>query len=175
LRPATAQLSKLEKRKNALLIEQSALKVKASAQAKIGSILYQPGDIVKAFDPVMTMHSTQPHSVKGYIHESVLNDVKIGQKVWIESLGGGSALTTTIRGKVVSLGSRMVEYPDRLKHQSMTKSFGREVIVELDNENELLLSEKVKVSVNQPQSLLAWFETHTETLFPNMAIAGLTE
>ena len=55
-----------------------------------------------------------------------------------------------IQAMVESLGSRIVEYPVRLKKNLMVSAWGREAVIRLTEENKLLLGEKVIVSLENP-------------------------
>ncbi|MEP1741611.1 MAG: hypothetical protein ABJI60_14335 [Kangiellaceae bacterium] len=152
-RPANAQLAELDKRKFELLRQQSELNVSALFLGSVGSILYKPGETVEPFKPIVTLHSANPNIVKGYIHESILNNIEIGQTVWVKSLSA-KVKSRVYEGIVQSLGSRMIEYPIRLRRDKNVLSFGREVVVRVKDESRFLLSEKVIVSLAKPQSFL---------------------
>ena len=152
LRPADAQIAELEKRKTELQRQAEDLKVSAKFNGSIGSVLYKPGEQVRPFSPILTLHSSFPSFIKGYIHEELLNDVAVGQPVWAES-SCNAREKRIIRGLVESLGSRIVEYPERLQRNPMVAAWGREVIIHLDNQNSLLLGEKVRILLERPKTI----------------------
>jgi hypothetical protein len=92
------------------------------------------------------LHTKSPSYVKGYIHEDVYNKVAIGQKVTIASF---SDPKNTIQGEVVGVGSRIVEYPVRLRKRPDFQIWGREIIIKIPSENNLLLGEKVRISYSR--------------------------
>lgn len=149
IRPADLQISELEKRRNVLLRQVENLRVRANFPGNVGSILYKTGETVAPFKPIVTLHSMHPNYVKGYIHEEVHNEVEIGQAVWIRPLSAANK-HVTIEAFVESLGSRIVEYPDRLKRNAMVSAWGREAVIRLPETSVLLLGEKVHISTTDP-------------------------
>ena len=138
------------------------MNVYAKFDGSIGSVLYKPGEQVPPFAPILTLHSSCPSFIKGYIHEELLNDVKIGQQVWIKSNGAADS-KEAVQGIVESLGSRIVEYPVRLKLNPVVPVWGREAIIRLENHNPFLLSEKVLILVEEPQSIHERLDGFTHT------------
>jgi len=150
------------------------LTIRADFTGRIGSINIKQGERIPSFQSVMTVHGLYPEYVKGYIHENVSNDVKIGQQVWVHSSYNNRGIT--VRGSVESLGSRIVEYPDRLKKNVAMRSWGREVNIRLKMDNPLLLGEKVQISFtsqrpNTKEAFLNPFGIKIGSAFPG-AVAG---
>jgi len=139
--------------------QQEELIIKADFSGRIGNINHKRGEQIAAFQPILTVYGLYPKMVKGYIHENVSNDVKIGQRVWIHSLSSKNK-NIAIEGRVESLGSRIIEYPERLKKNPMLRSWGREVNIRLPINNTLLLGEKVQVSFSpqRPNTMEAFFK-----------------
>ena len=153
-RPFDAQIAQLQERHDELLHQQDQLIVKAQFEGKVGSVMFKPGDVVPPYQPILTLHGNRPTFVKAYIHESVFNDIRLNQTVWIRS-------STTRNGQVwhqgmiKSLGSRIVEFPPRLLVNKMAEAWGREVVIQLDPSHDLLLGEKVNIQIKQPASLVS--------------------
>jgi multidrug resistance efflux pump len=156
-RPIDAQIAELKNNKAELQRQNKSLTVTAQFNGRIGSVLYKPSDLVAAYQPIMTVHSTTPRSVKGYVHENILNEVKVGQTVWVKSLGLDHD-TPPLEGVVESLGNRIVDYPERLKKDPQISTFGREVVVGLPSNNPLLFGEKVDISLNQKAPPFQWLD-----------------
>ena len=159
--------------------QEDELTIKADFSGRIGSISHKRGERIAAFQPILTVYGLYPKMVKGYIHENVSNDVEIGQQVWIHSLSNSNNKNVAIEGRVESLGSRIVEYPDRLKKNRLMKSWGREVNIRLPMNNPLLLGEKVQVSFSpqRPNTVEAFFKPFGEkakTLFPNAYVGHIS-
>ena len=149
--PIDAQLKELRHRKNELQRQTVALTVKAKFNGRIGGVNFKTGDLVPPYQAIMSVHSSVPRYVKGYIHEDIINDVNVGQRVWIKSLTPGHQ-DKLLSGVVESLGNRIVEYPQRLKKNPLIPAWGREVIVRIRaDDNNLLFGEKVQVLLSEPQ------------------------
>ena len=146
--PEQSGLAELEARLTELSRQQENLVVTAKYTGRVGSLLFRPGDQVPAFAAIVTLHSLAPELVKGYIHEDVYNAVTMGQQVWLHSLTGNRP--AAIIGTVESLGARIVPYPERLLKNPGVAAWGREVVVRLEQQNPLLLGEKVMVDLSKP-------------------------
>lgn len=149
LLPSDSKLAELMDRKLEFQRQVTDLKVSAKFNGRVGSINYKPGEIVAPYQPILTVHGLSPQYIKGYIHENVFNEVALGQKVWVQS-NTNSNNNEPIQAVVESLGSRIVEYPVRLKKNLMVSAWGREAVIRLTEENKLLLGEKVIVSLENP-------------------------
>ena len=131
---------------NLLMEEKGKLTIFAQINGIIGSVNAKEGEKVSPFTPIITVHTKSPSYVKGYIHEDVYNKVTIGQEVTIASL---SDINNSIEGEVVGVGSRIVEYPVRLRKRPDFQIWGREIIIKIPSENNLLLGEKVRISYSR--------------------------
>jgi len=152
-RPIHSRISGLEEKKSELLRQVSDFKIKAKFEGKVGSLLFKEGETVSPYMPILSVHSTNPSYVKAYISENVVNKVKLGQQIWVQS-STNQEESNIIIGQVESLGSRIVEYPERLKKSPLVAAWGREVVVKLNNDHLLLLGEKVVVLLNEPLSVM---------------------
>ena len=153
LGPAQAQIAELEEQKHELQRQAEALVVNAPFAGRVGGIMFKPGEQVDAFSPILSIHGASTRHIKGYIHEAVFNDVRVGQIVWIKPPAAISD-NELISGIVESLGSRIVEYPDRLKRNPLVSAWGREAIIRVQRQNKLLLGEKVVVLLQRPEPIL---------------------
>ncbi len=151
-RPVDAQISGLNKRKSELARQQTNLSVAANISGRIGDNFYKPGDVVPPYQPVLTVYSKSPSFVRGYIHERVINSVEPGQQVWLITTANVRD-AATISGVIESLGSRIVEYPIRLKKTPLVSAWGREVIIRISADQSLLLGEKVEIAMQKPRSV----------------------
>ncbi len=146
--PLFVQQEHIKKRLDEVNRQAEELTIRADFSGRIGSINTKPGEKIPSFQSILTVHGLYPKTAKGYILETVANDVYIGQILWISSTNGHK--TNFLKGEVESLGNRIVEYPDRLKKNQAIKSWGREVNIRLPANNNLLLGEKVQISFSKP-------------------------
>jgi len=57
---------------------------------------------------------------------------------------------TNIKGKVVGLGSRIIEIPARLRKYQDIKTYGREILIQIPSNNKFLQKEKVLLKLDKP-------------------------
>jgi multidrug resistance efflux pump len=145
-----------------LLREREKLTVVASGPGLIGTVQRRVGEKVKAFEPVLTLYTGAPVTVRGYIHESAHSAIRNGQKVRVRSL----AARYELEGEVVGIGHRIVEYPVRLRKRPDIQMWGREVIVRIPDSNAFLLGEKVMIDMERDAGAVG---SGSRTLFPGMS------
>lgn len=146
-----------------LLREREKLTVVASAPGLIGTVYRRVGEKVKAFEPVLTLYTGAPVTVRGYIHESAHSAIRNGQEVRVRSLASRYGL----EGEVVGIGHRIVEYPVRLRKRPDIQMWGREVIVRIPDSNAFLLGEKVMIEMDRSGGPATG--TGSRTMFPGMS------
>ncbi len=109
----------------------------------IGTISCKEAEHISSYSTLMTFY--EPHSglIHGYVHEDLTLQVQMGDRFEI-----GSLKNENIRyeGKVIGLGSRIVEIPTRLRKIPEVKTYGREVQLEITQENSFLQKEKVSIT-----------------------------
>lgn len=155
--PTQTQISKLEKDIDLYEKEQERLKIFAPSDGLAGTIHCRVGENVQAFNPLISFYEENPNTVMAYVHESMILEVKVG-----DSLNVVSSLhpDEQCRGKVIGLGHRIVEIPERLRKLPEIKSYGREILIQIPPDNNFLQKEKVllqRIEPGQP-SLLSFFE-----------------
>lgn len=144
--PLALDIQQLEEEKSYLERQRNNLFVFAEIDGIVGSVNFKRGERAPAFSPIITVLPDSPTFVQGYIYESQQSSVRPGSKVMIHSLTNTSA---SVKGKVVSVGSRFVEIPVRLAPTIQNQSsgvWGREVVVEIPRNSTIILGEKVQIS-----------------------------
>jgi hypothetical protein len=116
----------------------------ARISGMIGTVDFKEGEKVAPFTPILTLHTISPSFIRGYIHENAYSKVELGKKVIISSL---DVKKIKISGEVIGVGSRIVEYPVRLRKYPDLQMWGREVTIKIPEGNKLLLGEKVAISI----------------------------
>lgn len=137
------QIEKLEQEIVLVEKEKKDLIVFSPIDGIVGSVDHRQGEQVSAFSPILTIHSRAPSQIEGYIHEDVYNSITVGQKVSVIS---NADRKHSVVGTVAGVGTRIVEYPVRLRKRPDIQIWGREVIIKIPEQNSLLLGEKVMVS-----------------------------
>ncbi|MBN1600733.1 MAG: biotin/lipoyl-binding protein [Chitinispirillaceae bacterium] len=141
--PLVVQVERMTKELTMLNAEKEKLVILAQIDGIVGSVNFKEREKVSPFDTIMTLHRESPSYVKGYIHENVHSSVSVGQSVNIRSM----ADAYVSEGDVVGVGSRIVEYPLRLRKVQEIMMWGKEVLVRIPDDNKFLLGEKVVISV----------------------------
>jgi multidrug resistance efflux pump len=118
------------------------IEVLAPSDGLIGTISCKEEEHVPSFKTLLTFY--EPHSgiIKGYVHEDMTLEVNKGDLFEVSSLKDE---TIFYRGKVIGLGSRIVEIPNRLRKIPELKTYGREVLIEITKDNQFLQKEKVGI------------------------------
>lgn len=117
--------------------------VTAPADGLVGNILCKEEEHIPSYRTLLSFY--EPHSsiIKGYVHEDLTLKVNIGDNFKVASLKDPDI---NYSGRVIGLGSRIVEIPTRLRKIPDVKSYGREVLVEITKRNGFLQKEKVSLS-----------------------------
>ena len=119
--------------------------ITAQSDGIVGAVFYKEGEMVSAFDSIATIHSESPSFVLGYIHENIYSSVSLGQSVTVRSLADKKH---QVSGKVIGVGTRIVEYPLRLRKVPEVVMWGREVTIRIPEKNQFLLGEKVLIRLD---------------------------
>ncbi|HEX2956470.1 MAG TPA: DUF3616 domain-containing protein, partial [Chitinispirillaceae bacterium] len=146
--PLNSQVERLTKELAMLNDKKEKLVILAPMDGVVGSVTFKEQEKVSPFDTIMTLHGESPSYVKGYIHENVHSSVSVGQTVVIHSLSNNF----NSAGDVVGVGSRIVEYPARLRKNQDIVMWGKEIVVRIPDDNKFLLGEKVVISVPYGES-----------------------
>jgi len=123
----------------------------APTDGLIGNIHVMESENVSDFNSLISFYEENPTRVKGFVHESMILHVNVG-----DTLEVVSSLHPENRclGVVSGLGTRIVEIPERLRKNPQIKNYGREVLIEIPAENNFLQKEKVILNfLDQDDSL----------------------
>ncbi len=146
--PIEEQIKDLQHRKLLLEQDNSIIALYAPYDGDIGNVEYKDNQAVKAFSTIITIHPLYPSYITGYVHEDIPTDVKVGQEVIVKPLSRLYKEEKSIRGKIKSISTRIVNFPLRLKKYKIVPLWGYKVLIEIP-ENSLKLGQKV--SISQPE------------------------
>ena len=132
----------LRRELSVLLVEQEKLLVRAPIDGVVGSVDVRAGEKVAPFAPMLTISPRNPTLVRAYINENAWGQARVGDSVRVVSSG---ARSQACGGRIVGVGSRIVEFPLRLRRMPQVAVWGREVVVRLPDPNPYLLGEMVSV------------------------------
>ncbi|MEQ1745947.1 MAG: hypothetical protein ABMA02_11000 [Saprospiraceae bacterium] len=138
--PVQAQIGRLKNDMAYTENEQGRLLLRAPSDGLVGGVQCREGENVPAFGMMISFYEQNPTRVVGYVHESLILGVNVG-----DSLSVSSSLRPgeQCRGRVSGLGHRVVEIPERLRKIPEIKAYGREVLIEIPAKNSFLQKEKV--------------------------------
>lgn len=123
------------------------LNLESPSNAIIGNVQIKEGEYIQSFKTMVTLYEPNPTLVSGFVHESMIVDVKVGDKFYIRSAVDAQNGCT---GIVTGMGSRIVEIPERLRKMPERKTYGREVLISIPADNKFLQKEKVIISMENP-------------------------
>ncbi len=156
--PSVVDVQKLQTEKQFYKKEQEKLSIFAPTDGLIGTIHCKEGENISSFRTLISFYERNPTLVKGYVHESLILHVNVG-----DTLDIASSLhpAHTSVGIVVGLGSRIVEIPERLRKLPEIKNYGREVLIQIPSDNLFLQKEKVVLNLRNTENV------PTQTLLPS--------
>jgi len=143
--PYVSEIRRMEARK-AFDEEQLVqdFEIRAPFNGLVGNIQCKEEEHIPSFKTLMNFYEPNPSLVKGFIHENMILKVKVGDVLTIRST---TNLDVGIEGTVSGLGSRIVEIPSRLRRMPDFKTYGREILISLPQNNTLIQKEKVVIEV----------------------------
>lgn len=139
----TNELATLTTQKQLIEQKEARLRLYSPIDGEVGSIAQSEQSSVKAFADIIKIHSKAPEYVTGYIHESTLNDLKVGQKVCITPKSDPNV--KSVVGTIESIENRVEDIPLKLKKYKIIPVWGYKVLISLEP-NRLKLGESVVIS-----------------------------
>lgn len=157
--PMQVEINRLKTQREFIVQEQKRLAIYAPSDGLVGSIHCKEGENISSFTTLISFYEKSPNMVVGYVHESFVVQVNIG-----DSLNVVSSLHAEekCRGKIIGLGHRIVEIPERLRKIPEMKTYGREVLIQIPSENHFLQSETVVLNLFNTEK--GFFQTLTSLM-----------
>lgn len=142
--PMEQEIAGLQRQVDELKRQQSQAVRYAEEDGVVATVAFKPHEQVPPFMPIITLASNVPNMVYGFIHENRLSDFRVGDRVIVEPITNKGRMAI---GKVVSLGNRITPFPERFQTgaQARPTYFGRELMISLPFENQMMMGEKVRV------------------------------
>lgn len=135
------KLELLEKELELLLNEQKKLNKYAVFDGVIANVYIKPSELVPAFANLVSINPANPTSVVGYLSTNKNGSSEIGSKV---SVALYDKRSIQCRGTIIGLGA-VTELPDILQKSTAVKAYGQEVFVQLEENNQFTVGEKVVI------------------------------
>ncbi len=105
----------------------------------IGNIYCKEEEHFTSYKTLLSFYEPNPSIIKGFIQEDFIMQINLEDKIVVKSTKDENI---KYNGKVIGLGSRIVEIPPRLRKREDIKTFGREIIVSIPEQNQFLQKEK---------------------------------
>jgi len=116
------------------------LSITAPSDGLIGNIHCKQAEHISSFKTLITFYEPKPTLIRGYVHENLIVHVAVGDSFTVKA---SKDTKLSCEGKVVGLGSRIIEIPPRLRKIPDFKTYGREVLIKIPANNKFLQKEKV--------------------------------
>ncbi len=139
------QLVQIEKELDLLQQQKNKLLIKATQAGIISKLWVKPGQATAPYIPIISITAHRPTQVLGYLHENSFHKINSNDSVRVIS----KASSKSVLGKVVGMGTRIIEFPERLRKHPDLLVWGREVNISIPKTNPFLLGEKVRLEVLQ--------------------------
>jgi HlyD family secretion protein len=123
------------------LQEDRKLNKYATFSGVIENVYVKPNEQVQEFTSLISINPVHPTSVVGYLVGKKDRDKKLGENVIVRSLEHPDV---EIRGSIIGFGS-VVLLPNVLQQSTTIQTFGLEVFIEIPEDNELPVGEKIIV------------------------------
>lgn len=136
-----AEITLLKKQINLLNEEESELIQYARVDGAIGSINIEIDQLVPSYTNMLSVYENNPTIIRAFTNEHNNTELTSGSEVLVESTNR----QYRIQGTIVEVGSRIIEYPDRLRTFDQLPSWGREIFIKIPEESKFLNGEKVFV------------------------------
>lgn len=136
-----AEVDQLEKEAELLQQEEQELIQYARVDGAIGNIYVEIEELVPPYTNLVSVYENNPTIIRAFTNEHEPLELKSGADVYIESTNR----QYRIKGKIIEVGSRIIEYPQRLRTFDQMPSWGRELFIEIPEDSRFLNGEKVFV------------------------------
>lgn len=135
----------IEQELQALIDEEFGLVKKAEFAGTIGSVNAQEGELLSPYSTILSLYDLNPTVIKAIMNEGYKYQAEVGQVVIVESTNR----SYHIEGKIIEIGARIIEYPNRLKTNQNVAMWGQELFIKIPEQNDFLNGERVFVNIKQ--------------------------
>lgn len=126
------------------------VEIKAPTDGLIGNLHCKEAEHIQSYTTLISFYEPNPSIIRGFIHEDLTLQVTMDDSFVVRSIKDPSI---QYEGKVIGLGSRIVEIPQRLRKIAEFKTYGREVSIRIDSRNAFLQKEKVALELGNLQTI----------------------
>ena len=123
--------------------EENELLQVAKQDGIVGNLYAEEDELLSPFSTLISIYDHNPSVIRALINEHHRFDLEIGQSVMVESTNR----KYEVKGTIMEIGTRIVEYPNRLKTNQEIMMYGREIFISIPIESDFLHGEKVFVKL----------------------------
>lgn len=109
----------------------------------IGNVYVEIGELVPPYNTLISVYNENPTIIRALMHEHQNGEFKSGDMVVVESTNR----KYKTEGAILEIGSRIIEYPERLRTFQTVPVYGREIFIKIPEESNFLNGEKVYVKL----------------------------
>ena len=139
-RPFDSEISRLQDQKiheqKQELIEISMI---APKDGLVGNVYCKEEEHFTSYKTLLSLYEPNPSIIKGFVQEDFIMQINLNDSILVRSTKDQEL---KYYGKVIGLGSRIVEIPSRLRKREDHKTYGREIVVSIPEKNQFLQKEK---------------------------------
>lgn len=134
------------------------ISISAPKDGLIGNVYCEEQEHFSSYKTMLSLYEPNPSIIKGFIQEDFITKVELNDSIRIRSTKDNALV---YKGLVIGLGSRIIEIPTRLTKRPNIKTYGREIIVSIPENNKFLQKEKavlelITLSPEKEISLLSY-------------------
>ncbi len=116
----------------------------AKLDGVIGNVYAEENELVSPFTTLISIYDNNPSVIRALINEHQGFELSIGQEILVKSTNRDYK----VNGTIMEVGTRIVEFPNRLKTHKDVLAYGREIFISIPVESNFLHGEKVYVKLN---------------------------
>lgn len=130
-----------------LASRRDAFTLRAGQEGTISLIYHQPGNVIPAGEPILTLVADRARRVIGFLPESNVRDVQVGMRAFISQTSGRGP---TVPARVVAMVPDIAPLPTRVNPFPAIELRGRRVILEPEAPIDLLPGEGIAIELERP-------------------------
>jgi multidrug resistance efflux pump len=124
--------------------ERNRLLLVSPIDGYVEGIFFGKNALVPAHRDLLKINPLAPNRIIGFIHEAAEVPFSVGQTVELASFNRPEVTT---QGTIVGSNPKMSELPLRLRKLAEVRSWGREVFIQMPEQNAFFISEKINITL----------------------------
>jgi multidrug resistance efflux pump len=141
---ATAKTGLSEAEIEFIRSEKNRLVLLSPIDGYVEEVAFGDNSRIPAHADLIKINPLSPNRITGFIHESAQVPLSLGQEVLLSTHARPGI---TAKGTVASINPEMTELPLRLRKFIEIRSWGREVFIHIEGENQFFIAEKIIITL----------------------------